>query len=115
MANNFTSLWNLAFSWLGTLLRMPLPIYFGSTALCMLDIIVGTVGIFVAFAAVRALLKSGFTIAGKDLIGEPNVKTKIQARRMQEHENRVYDSVSSSIDANGGSVDADELRRKGLL
>lgn len=68
MADNFTSLWSMAFGWLVSLLRMPLPIYFGSTPLNLLDIIIGTIGIFVVFSSIRAILKSGFTIAGKDLI-----------------------------------------------
>lgn len=65
--NNFTALWIASFSWLGALLTMPLPIYFGGVALSFLDIVIGTLGIFVSFATVRALLKSAFSIAGKDL------------------------------------------------
>ena len=102
MADNFTSLWHLAFSWLGLLLHMPLPIYFGSTALCMLDIIIGTAGVLVAIAAVRALLKSGFSIAGKELIDysvERYNKSKIMARAR-----RFYNDTSSKPTDSNQSV-----------
>lgn len=70
MSGNFTSLWGMAFSWLGSLVTMSLPIYFGGVALSILDIVIGTAFIAASFGFIRALLKSGFSIAGKDLIAE---------------------------------------------
>lgn len=67
MASNFTSLWNMTFGCLASLLKLPLPIFLGSTQLCMMDIIIGTAGIFVAIASVRALLNSVFSFAGREL------------------------------------------------
>ena len=85
MDNNFTLLWQAAFSWIGTLLNLKLPIYLGNTALSTLDIIIGTFGIFVAIASIRALVKSGFTIAGKDIVSEYNHQKNINALNEQTH------------------------------
>ncbi len=95
MANNFTSLWNMAFSWLGSLLTMKLPIYFSGTALSLLDIVIGTVGIFVAFASIRALVKSGFSIAGKDLTQEYRHQQNI--RRLNDNTHAEYANRQQGI------------------
>ena len=73
----------MAFSWLGLILNMKLPIYFGGTSLSLLDIIIGTIGILLAFGAVRALLKSGLSIGGKDLVASSKQyqNTAITAQR----------------------------------
>ncbi|PKM73899.1 MAG: hypothetical protein CVU91_02300 [Firmicutes bacterium HGW-Firmicutes-16] len=67
MASNFTSLWTMSFSWLGTLLNMKLPIYLSGVSLSTMDIIIGTIGIFVAIASIRSLVKATLSIAGKDI------------------------------------------------
>lgn len=77
MANNFTSLWTMAFGLVSRLLNMPLPIYLGSYALSTLDIILGTIGILAAFAFIRALLRSSFTLAGNSLIAEREHAKKV--------------------------------------
>ena len=81
MASNFTSLWTAAFSWLGSLFTLPLPIYFGGVALSTLDIIVGTFGILVAFAFIRSLLKSTFSLAGSEIKGSIN-DSKMEQRQV---------------------------------
>lgn len=85
MASNFTTLWNMSFAWLGSLMSMPLPIYFGGVALSLLDIVIGTVFIVASFGFIRALLKSGFSIAGKNLIEESNHQRNIEKLNSQTH------------------------------
>lgn len=69
MASNFSALWNMSFSWLGSLLNFKLPVFVGSSQLSTLDMILGTIGILITFAFIKSLLKSGFSISGKDLTG----------------------------------------------
>ena len=67
MANNFTSLWNMCFSWIFNLLKLPLPIYYGNTQLSILDIVIGTIGIFTSVQLIKALMGSSFTLAGNQI------------------------------------------------
>lgn len=107
MSGNFTSLWYMSFSWLGKLITMPLPIYFGGVALSLLDIVIGTVFIIATFGFIRALIKSGFSIAGKDLIADRKHQAKIRDLNAQTHaefENRQR-----------GIAYIDNLKREGKL
>lgn len=67
MVSNFTSLWVSCFGWIGSILVMPLPVYFGETSLNLLDIVIGTVALILTWVAIRALLKSGLSLKGKSL------------------------------------------------
>jgi hypothetical protein len=86
MANNFTQLWTMSFSWIGSILKMKLPIYLGGVSLSTMDILIGTIGIFVAWASIRALLKSGFSIAGKDIVNEYHHQQNIRALNEKTHQ-----------------------------
>ncbi len=98
MANNFTSLWGACFTMLGNLLNMKLPIYFGSTSLSTLDIILGTLGILASFAFVRALMKSGFSIAGKDIQSEYHHQKNINSLNNTERNRHFANSHLNNLE-----------------
>ncbi|MEA4896593.1 MAG: hypothetical protein VB064_15220 [Oscillospiraceae bacterium] len=113
MASNFTSLWQMAFSWLGSLLRMKLPIYLGGVALSTMDIIIGTIGIFVAFASIRAVLKSGFSIAGKDIVNEYKHQQKIDSLNAQTHQEYLDRRRIEFVKNTSRNWSTDDVKRLG--
>ena len=80
MAETFTATWQAVFGWLMQLFTMPLPYFFGAQQLNMIDIVVGTLGIFLAIATIRALLGQGFTIAGAALTNLPTEADRMTKR-----------------------------------
>lgn len=71
MSGVFDETWKAVFSWLGSLLDMPLPYFFGGQQLDLLDIVIGTLGILVSVSSIRALVGHGFSISGSRLTVDP--------------------------------------------
>lgn len=83
MADVFTATWRAVFGWLMDLFTLPLPYFFNGQQLNMVDIFVGTIGIFVAIASVRGLLNNALTISGSP------ITTETKADRMTKRVDRL--------------------------
>ena len=80
MAATFTATWQAIFGWLMRLFTLPLPFFFNGQQLNMVDMVVGTLGIFVAISTIRALLGHGFSIAGTALTNVPTQADRMTKR-----------------------------------
>ena len=101
MSGVFDETWKAVFSWLGSLLNMPLPYFFGGEQLDFLDIVIGTLGLLVSVASIRALVGHGFSIAGSRLTADP-------ADVMLERKNNAqYKNIRSQL--KNGPVDIKDL------
>lgn len=84
MAETFTSTFQAVFGWLGSLFNMPLPYFFGGEQLCFMDIVVGTVGLLVSVASIRALVGHGFSVSGAPITASSKAAASTLDKRIEQ-------------------------------